>query len=381
MGWWRWGGGGAVALAIAWLPLLGAAAGEAVPLSNAGPVLEGLAAEARDPGRSERERLQLVQTLGQWGTAQVREPLLALLGDPLPSIRAAAAGALGWPGNREAVDALVKRVEAPGEEVAVRAAALRALGRIGDPSARAGVLAATRDPDPAIREAALWAVALGPLTDPADRGALLGRLIEDEPLDLQLRAQAIQALAPLVDAAGSTQVLLRVLEHGPRSVMPLPSATADEREILALRYRQQRDLRAWAAIALGERREPAALPLLLRAAEDPDDFFLRLLAVEALNRYRVPAALPVLVRRLEDPFPGVRVSALAGLAALGDRQVVDPVLARLADQVPAVRAQAVLALAELGGSEVRPRLEALLGTEADPQVQRALEAALARLAP
>jgi len=362
------------------LSALGAAAGEPLPLSNAGPVLEALAAEARDPGRPELERLQLVRALGEWGTSQVREPLLALLGDPLPSIRAAAARALGWPGNQGAVDALVKRLEAPGEEAAVRAAALQALGRIGDPSARAGVLAASRDPDPAVRGAALWAVTLGALTDPADRATLLGRFIEDEPLDLLHRAQAIQALAPLVDA-GSTQVLLRVLEHGPRIAMPLPSATADQREILALRYRQSRDLRAWAALALGERREPAALPLLLRAAEDRGDFFLRLLAVEALNRYQDAAALPVLVRRLGDPFPGVRVSALVGLAALGDPQVVDPVLARLADQVPAVRAQAALTLAELGGPEVRPRLEALLQTEADPRVQQALEAALTKLAP
>ncbi len=380
VGWWRWGGGGVLALAIAWLPALAASAAEAPPLSNAGSALEALAAQARDPSRSELERFGLILALGQWGTAQVREPLVALLKDPLPSLRAAAARALGWPGNREAVAALRGRVEAPEEVAAVRAAAAEALGRIGDPSARAVVLAATRDPDPAVRGAAFWGVTLGALAEPADRESLLGRLIEDEPLDLQLRAQAIQALPPLV-GAGSTQVLLRVLEHGPRIAMPLPSANPAQQEIMALRYRQARDLRAWAAKALGEQQEPAARPLLLRAAEDPDDFFLRLVSLDALSRYRAPEALPVLVRRLEDPFPGVRAAALAGLAALGDRQVVDPVLARLTDQVPAVRAQAVLTLAELGGDKIRPRLEALRQTETDPQVQRALEAALSKLAP
>jgi len=350
------------------------------PLSNAGPVLEELAIQAQDRSRSELERLSLIGVLGLWGTPQVREPLIALLNDPLPSLRAAAARSLGWPGNREAVTALRERVEAPAEAPAVRAAALEALGRIGDPSARAEILSATRDPDPAVRGAALGGVTLGALVDPVDRSPLLIRLADDDALDLQLRAQAIQAMDGLGDPA-AVAFLLRILEHGPRMTMPLPSANPPQREVMALRYRQARDLRGWAAKALGDRRERAAIPLLLRSAEDADDFFLRFLSVQALIPFRAPETFPVLERRLEDPFPPVRASALVALAAIGDRRAVDPAIARLVDEVPAVRAQAVLSLAELGDPRVRPRLEALRRTEADPQVQQALEAALTKLAP
>src|SRR6266852_4014833 len=108
----------------------------APPLSDALGALGDLAKQAQDQSRSEADRLPLIEALGQWQTEQVRPPLLALLGDPIPSIRAAAARALGWPGNRAAVAALKERAEVPGEAPAVRAGALEALGRIGDDSAR-----------------------------------------------------------------------------------------------------------------------------------------------------------------------------------------------------------------------------------------------------
>ena len=374
---WVWGG--ALALSVAWLLARGAEA-EPPPLSNAAPVLEELATQARDQRRSELERLQLIGVLGQWGTAQVREPLIALLKDPLPSLRAAAARGLGWPGNREAVASLRERAEAPGEAAVVQVAALEALGKIGDPSVRDLLLGASQDPDPSVRGAALWGVTLGALVDSRDRVTLLIRLAQDEALDLQLRAQAIQTLAVLEDRS-AIPLFLRILEHGPRIAIPLPSASPSQQEIMALRYRQIRDLRAWAAKALGDLGERGALPLLLHSAEDSNDFFLRLVSVQALAPLRAPEALPVLERRLEDPFPLIRVSALTALVAIGDRRVVNRVIARLADDVPEVRAQAVLTLAELGDRGIRPRLEALRRTETDPQVQQALEAALNKLAP
>ncbi len=379
MRWRHWVWEGVLALSVTWA-WAGEIPASSPPLSNAGPVLEQLGAQARDQSRSEVERLQLIGALGQWGTSQVREPLIALLKDPLPSLRAAAARSLGWPGNREAVAALRERVETPGEAPAVRAAALEALGRIGDPSVRGLLLEASHDSDPSVRAAALWGVTLGALVDPGDRVPLLIRLVGDDALDLQLRAQAIREMEALRDAA-EVPVLTQILEHGPRITMPLPSANPAQREVMALRYQQARDLRAWAAKALGDLGERGAIPLLLGSAEDPDDFFLRLLSVQALIPFRAPEAFPVLERRLEDPFPMVRASALVGLAAIGDRRAVNLAIARLADEVPAVRAEAVLALAELGGPQIRPPLEALRRTEPDPQVQQALEAALAKLAP
>jgi HEAT repeat protein len=359
--------------------VIAAAAQTSAPLSSAAPTLLELGKHAQDTNRPEAERLALVKLLGEWGTAQVREPLVAVLKDPLPSIREAAARALGWQGNREAVSALGERVKAAGETPAVRAAALESLGKIGDDSVRDTVLAATNDPDAKIRGAALGALTTGLLASPTDRIPLLRRVAEDRALDLLMRCEAIQALGTAQDT-GATQLLVRLLENEPRIANPLPSAFPNQQEVLAVRFREARDVAAWAAATLGLIQAREALPLLLKSAEDPDDFFLRLTSVGALVAWKAPEAVPVLVRRLGDPFPDVRARALAGLAQAGDRSVTDAVLARLSDQVAWVRIQAIAALVELGDPRARAEFERLSKEELDSDVQRALRAALARLA-
>jgi HEAT repeat protein len=368
---------GALVLSLVPVAAAGAAPG-APPLSDAAPVLDDLGKRIEDRSRPEAERLQAIELLGQWGTDQVRAPLIGVLGDPLASLRAASAHALGWPGNLGAVAALQARAETPGEVVAVRAAALGALGRIGDASARPLLLSATKDPAPEVRGPALWGLTFGGLGSPTDRIPLLRQLVGDGALDLLTRCQAIQALAALKDT-GAAELLIRVLEHEPLYPMPGLSEAPTQQEIMMVRYRQARDVKAWAAKVLGAIDARAALPLLLKAAEEPDDFFLRTTSVETLGSWKVPEALPVFLRRLEDPFAYARLATLSALANLGDKSVVDQVLARLADKVLAVRIQAVNTLAELGDARVRPQLEALQEKDTDVNIQAALEKALARL--
>jgi len=173
--------------------------------------------------------------------------------------------------------------------------------------------------------------------------------------------------------------LVRILESEPRVTIALPSRMPTELEIMNLRYAQARDVAGWAAGALGHLDARIALPLLLRTAEDPKDFFLRQMSLGSLVAWNVPEALPVLVKGLEDPLPDNRVLALTGLARLGDPKAVDPVLARLSDADGAVRALAVQTLALLGGPKVRPQLEAMQQKESDPRVLGALEATLSQL--
>jgi HEAT repeat protein len=343
-----------------------------------GPILDGLGKQVQDPSLPESERLQIVKTLASWGTAQVRAPLVAILKDPSPAIRAAAARALGWRGNLEAVSVLREHVERSSEPAAVRAAALEALGEIGDPSTRPVVLAAVRDPDDAVRRAALWGLTFGALVDPADRAPLLRQAAEDRTVDLAMRCQAIQALGEAQDTA-AVELLARLVEQEPPIPMPLPRDGANQQELMMVRYRQARDVRAWAARSLGVLEAKTKLPLLLKTAEDPRDFFLRLTSVESLVYWKAREALGVLVRRLEDPFPDTRIAALVGLSEIGDRAVVDPVLARLDDKLPAVRVQAIATLAALGDARVRPYLESLRERDTDPSVQDALDKALAQL--
>jgi HEAT repeat protein len=348
------------------------------PLSNAGPTLRELAKQAQDTSLPEQARLDLLRVLGAWGTEQVTEPLVALLKDPLPSIREFAARGLGWQGNLAAVGPLRERVEAPAETPGVRAAALDALGKIGEESARPLLLASINDPNGRVREAALGTLTNGPLARPEDRLPLLRQVAGDRGVNLLMRCEAIQELAKANDT-GASPLLMRLLEHEPPIPMIMPKPGANQQEVMAVRFRQVRDVRAWAAAALGLLNAREALPLLLRSAEAPDDYFLRLNAVEALAGWKAPEAVPVLVRRLNDPFSDTRIIALVGLAAIGDRSVGDAVLARLQDSESRVRAQAAMALAELGHPRARSEIESLRQTDENPEVQLAVEAALARL--
>ena len=356
-----------------------ASPGWSAPLSSAGPALQALAVQAQDTSLPEAERVDLVKALAGWGTGQVRDVLLALLKDSLPSIREIAAIGLGWRGNGEAVPALRERVEAPGEAPGVRAAALDSLGKIGDASARDAVLASTNDADPQIRRASLGALTTGLLASPADRIPLLRRVVEDGGLDPLMRCEAIQELGKEKDK-GSIPLLVRLLEAGPRIPMPVPSASPSQQDIMRLRFQQSRDLRAWAASSLGVLEAKEALPLLLKAAREPDDFFLRVTSMGALITLKAPEAVPVFVQGLHDPFADVRALGLIGLAQVGDSSSGDAVLARLSDPAPVVRAQAVGTLVELRDPRARTELESLRKREVDSAVQQALEAALARLA-
>jgi HEAT repeat protein len=369
---------GTLALSFCCLPLVGEAAGPA-PLSSVDAAVAEFGKELTDPGRPLAERLEVVRAFGGWATAQVRPPLMIVLKDPAPELRAAAAQALGWPGNREAVAGLRDRIEAADEVQAVKAEAIRSLGRIGDPSVRPLVVTATQSPDNGVREAALWSVALGSLVDPADRTTYLLRLAADGALEGQVRCDAIRALSDVKEDR-VVDALIQILEREPRMSVALPKGQPTQRDIMALRYAQARDVAAWTVTALGKLEVKRALPLLLKTAEDRDDFFLRLLSLQVLVGWGSVEGLPVFVRRLEDPLPDNRILALLGLAKLGDRSVMPAVLPRLTDRAAPVRSQAVVTVAMLGeAATVRPALEALQQKETDANVLSTLENVLTNL--
>ena len=347
------------------------------PMSSAASALQELGRKVQDRNIPEPERLALVRGLGQWGTAQVREPLIALLQDPSAAIREAAARALGWEGNREATAPLRQRLELPTEVPAVKASALESLGKIGDETTRDAIVAAVKDPEPDVRGAALGALTTGPLTRETDRLPFLRALAADGALDLLVRCEAIQALGKAKDRE-SQSTLMRLLESERPIPMPLPRSSS-QGETMAVRYRQARDVRAWAAAVLGVLEAKEALPLLLQAAEDPRDFFLRVMATNALVAWNPPEAAPVWRRRIDDPFADVRALALAGIARAGDRSMRNAVIVRLSDPAPNVRVRAIDALVELDPSGARTELESLRSREVDSTVQSALEAAFARL--
>jgi len=369
---------GAAVLFLTWAPTQ--PTGAQAPLSSAEPILEEMGKKIEDRNVPTPERLEVIRLLGEWASPGARPALLTVLKDPDPQIRAAAAKALGWPGDDEAVAPLKERAGAPGEVASVRAAAIRSLGQIGDRSVRPLVVAAIADPNASVREAALWGVALGSLVDPADRTSYLIQFAGSRGFDAQARADAIRALAT-VNEERVVESLSRILETEPRVRMVMPPGGLNQQQIMALRYAQIKDVAAWAARTLGVLQAKSALPLLLQTAEDPKDFFLRLMSLQALVTWKAPEAYPVMVRRLEDPLPEMRAMALTGIAVLHDPRGVEPVLAVLSDSNAEVRATAVATLTVLGDPKVRPQLEALQEKESDPNVRYVLENALAKIGP
>ena len=350
---------------------------ESTPLSNTDAAVDELGKSLTDRSRPVNERLETLKALEGWATPEARRHLLIALTDPAAEIRAGAAATLGWPGNTEAVPALRARIEAADETPAVKAAALNALGRIGEPTVRPLVLTATQSSDKAVREAALWSVTFGLLVDPADRTTQLLRLATDPALDGQLRCDAIRMLAGVKEDR-VVDGLMQLLEREPRPRIVLPGQPTQQ-QIMALRFVQQRDVPAWAARALGYLEARRALDLLLKTAEEPNDYFLRLMSLQTLVGWNVPEALPLYVRRLGDPLSDNRILALMGLMNLGDPTVTEVVKGRLSDESPEVRVQAVSALVLLGGASARPALESLRQREPSPAVLGALDEALSTL--
>ncbi len=348
------------------------------PLSNSSAAMAEYGRQLRDRSVPEAQRLELIRMFATWAADDARDPLIAVLDDPSAAVRASAAEGLGWPRNVGATQVLLARLDAPGEEPTVRAAALRALGRIGDPSARPQVLAATQAADPAVRAAALWAVSLGDLQRPDDRTPLLLRLASERAADLQTRVFAIHALGQGARTPAVVSTLSALFEQEPPMPMPLLAPNASQLDRMGARHRQARDVRAWAVDSLGRLDARETLPLILKAAQDPNDFFLRQLALQTLAIWNEEAGRPVLVKALGDEFPDNRALAVQGLARSGDRQYVPALLARLSDPDVPVRMQAVAAIAQIGDPGAIPALEKVKQA-ADPQMRAAIESAIERL--
>jgi HEAT repeat protein len=365
----------AAVLVLAWCSFSSMVA--AAPLSNSG-ALGGLIAAAKDRNLDAAERVQIIDALGKWGTPEVRQPLTDLLKDPGADIRAAAAKGLGWPGNSPGIAALSQMATDKKEQVTVRAAAIGALIKIGDKSVRSLVLQQSQDPDEKIREEALRGLVGGPLESDSDRFALATRAAEDGNLTRPFRADAIRVLTATRDPAAQA-TLVKILETGPRAKIVPPPPTATQQEILAVRYQQIGDVRAWAAQGLGELGDRSLLPKLVKATEDSDDFFLRYVAAGALVKWRNSQALPAFLKLLGDPASEVRTVAVLGVGAVGGPANVDAVAARLNDDVISVRLGAVEALAMIGGDPACQKLRTAYAQEVHAQVRQILEAALARL--
>ncbi|MBO0685145.1 MAG: HEAT repeat domain-containing protein [Candidatus Dormibacteraeota bacterium] len=228
------------------------------------------------------------------------------------------------------------------------------LGRSADGFSLARDLAAASDPI----ERAVAAHALGAMTDgnsaqAAEAVAVLSGMLRDAG-DLHLEWSIADALRLCSDEA---------------AVEPLAalagSSSASVRRTVAMGLE----------LAMSEDLRPAGLAALIRLSADPDGS-VRDWATFALAELdsSLPQVREALWARVEDPHYNTRSEALAGLAASGDREVVDRVRAELeSDYVGRLIVQAAV---DLGDRRLLGALQALRGWwDVDlPLLERAIQA-------
>jgi HEAT repeat protein len=271
--------------------------------------------------------------------------------------RASAAQLLGWIGSADGVDALVRALQ--DEDVNVREAGARALGMIG-PKAKAAVpglvALSTKEADPARVAAAeaLWRIGkrkgvlpglvvalngddfaavqaakfLGSLGAAAKEAvpALIAALEREDSLGI-VRAASARALGNIgPPARAAVPALTRLLSSVPSNAR-LAAAEAlwrIQREPKVVRVLCRAILesgsRDKAAEILGRIGPKAkdAVPTLIYALRDLDDYTLRPQAARALGRMGAEArpALPYLKDALHDEYPEVRRAAAEAIRAI-----------------------------------------------------------------
>ncbi|MED5370419.1 MAG: HEAT repeat domain-containing protein [Myxococcota bacterium] len=146
-----------------------------------------------------RQRWVLARSLGHTGSKDAMRALLKLCEDPMPAMRAAAAGGLGDLGFKDASPKVASLLE--DDAIMVRGEAAIALGKIGDHASAPALEAALRDRSNFYRDQSLWVrvhyvTALGQIGAPSSTAVLIAAL-EDQD-----RAVQDAALAALREAEG-----------------------------------------------------------------------------------------------------------------------------------------------------------------------------------
>ena len=358
-------------------------------------------------------RVAAAQALGRLKASEAVGPLISALLDHDVAVAVVAAQALGEVGDTSAVQALTVMLSTPPQER--RVASLRALGQIGGELALDGIVSALQVEDASLDEQAALALAqAGPtqlprllhlLDDAAPRlhGAALRALrAMGQPSVTALTAlttdkdtaQAEKAIAAL--SAMATPEALRVLANmlstanyslreKAQTALVATGVAAIAPLVAALEGPDQSAQRA-AIQALGVTGLEEAVPALAAVAHDSPKPLARA-AIQALAQLKVDAASAPLLAALESDDWLMRQHAAQGLAALrSSPAAIAGLVAILYDDNAAVRKDAVQGLERLGWEpSTAPERAAFLVAKQDWQRIPALGAeavpALERLIP
>lgn len=333
-------------------------------------------------------RLSSVEALGKVYDPRVVSLLTGALKDSDEAVRYSAAVALGIMGQPSAIAPLSAVINGGRGDHAL---ALTALSRISNQEAVEVLAAATTGPDGpgAIN-------ALGASHHPYAVTCLLNALHDDRlaamkpaiMLALQ-NTHSPKALGPLVDdfrTSASDDAAYALVGVGEAAIEPLIKLMTDHKA----------DVRANAAMALGEIADKRACSVLVKALKDnnadvrtqaatalgliADDravsalsavltdnsVCVRVATAEALGRIASPKAVPALIGALRFHDDNTFGSVTGALGEIGDRRALPPLLSLLSK--PSLRTDACRAICDIGGKPAIPfLLTALVSRDNDVQ--------------
>ncbi len=185
-------------------------------------------------------------------------------------------------------------------------------------------------------------------------------------------------------AARITLSVLLLVALGATACAEAPTEPDNMAEIEALIDTLQNDddanERRWAAAALGQYRDPVAVPALLEALREEDDGKVRTQAATALGMIGDPEAVDDLIHALETGDEEMRTQATRALGEIGDERALGALSHALrTDGLPHVRQLAAWALGQTGNAAAIEPLAQALGTDGASLVRRSAAAALGTL--
>jgi len=241
-----------------------------------GALAKGYALKFAEPSVRDEVKL-VVHGITQ---SELSTPLLPMLKDEAPSVRADVAGALGCEGDHGAVEPLIAALQDPYREV--RTAAAWALGGIGDARAVGPLTAALEDKEENVRSAA--ASAFGMIGDPRAVRPLIDALGDEAS---GVRCSAVSALGHLKDSRAVEPLIdmlddkdANVAERAVRALVEISESRA-VKPLIGRLGKGSLDSQACVTSALIEIGEPVIEQLI--AALGDKDFYVRWHAAFALR--------------------------------------------------------------------------------------------------
>ncbi|HEX9892766.1 MAG TPA: M56 family metallopeptidase [Gemmatimonadales bacterium] len=260
-----------------------------------------------------------VRRAAAWALGEIEDaraiPALAdaLRSDTDQEVRRNAAWAMGSIEDAAAVPALAEALRRE-RDVAIRKTIIEALGSIEDMSVTAGLTPSLKDADPEIRQAA--AEALGSIEDPRSVDELMAAARDDVP---EVRRAVIDALGSIED----------------RRAAPAIARALSDSDV---------EVRRAAADAMGSLDELRQVPRELIAAINDSDAEVRYKVIQALGSFEDPAAVGPLSALLKDEDVQIRRAVIEALDDIKDPAVTRALREALRDADPEVRRMAAKAL-------------------------------------